>query len=58
MKGVRSEMPITTRTIGGFRKFDKVKYFGEEHFIKGRMSSGYAVLMNFNGVKADFFCYA
>lgn len=53
-KGVRSEIPITTRKIGGFRKFDKVQYFGKEYFIKGRMSSGYAFLMSFDGVKADF----
>ncbi len=32
------------------RKFDKVKYFGKEYFIKGRMSSGYAVLMDIDGM--------
>ena len=53
-KGIRSEQPITTSKICGFRKYDKVKYFGKEYFIKGRMSTGYAVLMNINGEKADF----
>lgn len=53
-KGIRSEQPITTGKICGFRKYDKVKYFGKEYFIKGRMSAGYAVLMNIGGEKADF----
>ena len=53
-KGIRSERPITTGKICGFRKFDKVKYFGKEYFIKGRMSTGYAVLMDIDGNKADF----
>jgi len=54
MKGVRSEQAITTGKIQGFRKFDKVKYFGKEYFIKGRMSSGYAILMDIEGNKIDF----
>lgn len=45
-KGVRSEQKIPTGKIQGFRKFDKVKYLGNEYFIKGRMSTGYAILMN------------
>ena len=53
-KGVRSEQPIVTDKICGFRKFDKVKYFGREYFIKGRMSTGYAILMNIEGKKIDF----
>lgn len=53
-KGIRSEQPIVTDKICGFRKYDKVKYFGREYFIKGRMSTGYAILMNINGEKADF----
>lgn len=53
-KGVRSEQPIVTKKIHGFRKFDKVKYFGREYFIKGRMSTGYAILMDIDGRKADF----
>lgn len=40
--------------IQGFRRFDKVKYFGKEYFIKGRMSSGFAVLMDIFNNKIDF----
>lgn len=53
-KGVRSELKIDTGKIQGFRKFDKVRYFGKEYFIKGRMSSGYAMLMDIHGNKVDF----
>ena len=48
-KGVRSEQRITTGKIRGFRKFDKVRYQGQEFFIKGRMSTGYAILMDIAG---------
>lgn len=53
-KGIRSEQPIITDKICGFRKFDKVRYFGNDYFIKGRMSTGYAILMDIDGNKADF----
>ena len=53
-KGIMSEQRLNTSKIQGFRKFDKVKYFGKEYFIKGRMSSGYAVLMDIDGNKIDF----
>ena len=53
-KGVRSEQKIPTNKIMGFRKFDKVKYLGQEYFIKGRMSSGFAILMDINCKKIDF----
>ena len=53
-KGIRSEQPIVTDKICGFRKFDKVRYFGNDYFIKGRMSTGYAILMDIDGSKADF----
>lgn len=53
-KGIRSEQPITTDKICGFRKFDKVRYFGKDYFIKGRMSTGYTILMDIDGNKADF----
>ena len=53
-KGVRSEQMIPTGKIQGFRKFDKVSYLGSEYFIKGRMSTGYAILMNIDGNKIDF----
>ncbi len=50
-KGVRSEQRIPTSKIGGFRKFDKVKYLGQEYLIKGRMTTGYAILMTLDGTK-------
>ena len=53
-KGIRSEKPIVTDKIYGFKKFDKVRYFGHDYFIKGRMSTGYAILMDIDGNKADF----
>lgn len=53
-KGIRSEQSITTGKICGFRKFDKVKYFGKEYFVKGRMSTGYTILMDIYGNKIDF----
>ena len=47
---------LTIGKIHGFRKFDKVKYSGEEYFIKGRMSAGTGtvILMNIDGTKIDF----
>ena len=53
-QGVRSEQKLTTGKICGFRKFDKVRYFGKKYFIKGRMSTGYAILMDIDGKKIDF----
>ena len=53
-KGIRGEQRIPTGKICGFKKFDKVEYLGEKYFIKGRMSSGFAILMNIFGEKADF----
>jgi hypothetical protein len=51
--GSRSEKSMPTGKIMGFRKFDKVEWLGQELFIKGRMSSGYAVLMDINGKTVD-----
>ena len=53
-EGVRGEKVITVGKIQGFRKFDKVKYFRKEYFIKGRMSRGYAILMDIFNNKIDF----
>ena len=53
-KGIRSEQLLNTDKICGFRKFDKVRYFGKDYFIKGRMSTGYAILMDIFSNKADF----
>lgn len=52
-KGVRSEQKIETIKIKGFRKYDRVRYLGNEYFIKGRMSSGYAILMDIHSQKID-----
>ena len=52
-KGVRSEQIIPVGKISGFRKFDKVKYLGNEYFIKGRMATGYAILMNIKNEKIN-----
>ncbi len=48
-KGVRSQRRIPTGKIQGIRKFDKVNYRSQEYFIKGRMSAGYAILMDIKG---------
>ena len=53
-KGIRSEQKLNTKKICGFRKFDRVRYFGKEYFIKGRMSTGYTILMDIDGNKIDF----
>ena len=53
-KGVRGEQRISVGKIQGFRKFDKISYFGKGYFIKGRMSSGFAVLMDVFNNKIDF----
>ena len=53
-KGIRGEQSIPVGKIQGFRKFDKVRYLGKEYFIKGRMSSGFAILMDIFNNKIDF----
>ncbi|MFX0064461.1 MAG: RNA-guided endonuclease IscB [Candidatus Hermodarchaeota archaeon] len=50
-KGKRSEQPVTRSKIQGFMTYDKVRYYGQEYFIKGRMSTGYAILMDIYGSK-------
>lgn len=52
-KGVRSERHLTTGKIQGYRKFDKVSYLGRDYFIKGRMATGYAILMDIEGNKVN-----
>lgn len=53
-KGIRGEQKLPTGKICGFRKFDKVEYLGEKYFVKGRMNSGFAILMNIFSEKVDF----
>ena len=45
-KGIRSQMKIPTGKIMNVRKFDKVKCNNIICFIKGRMSTGYAIGMD------------
>jgi hypothetical protein len=52
-KGKHSEQRIPTGKLGGFRKVDKVRYKGNEYFIKGRMATGYAVVVDIHGNKID-----
>jgi len=52
-KGVRSQQKIPTGKIQGFRKFDKIKYLNLEYFIKGRMTTGYAILMDIHENKIN-----
>ena len=53
-KGIRSEKTIPKGKIDGFKKYDKVRYFGNEYFVKGRMTTGYLQLMNIYGEKISF----
>lgn len=53
-KGVRSEITIPNHKIQGFNKFDKVLYKGNKYFIKGRYSTGYAILMDIKGITQKF----
>lgn len=53
-KGKHSQIRIPTGKIQGFRKFDKVDYFGTIGFIQGKMSTGFATLMDINGKKISF----
>ena len=52
--GDRGEKSIPLGKVHGFKKFDKVKYLGEECFVKGRRSSGNFVLMDIFGKNIDF----
>lgn len=53
-RGRRSEEKIPTGKIMGIRKFDKVEWKGNGYFVKGRMSTGYAILMDIDGKKVEF----
>lgn len=52
--GKRSEQLLPTHKIMGFRKYDKVLWNAQESFIKGRMSTGYAILMDIEEKKIPF----
>ena len=51
--GGHSEKSMPTGKLMGIRKFDKVKHLDQSLFIKGRMSTGYAVLMDIDGKAVD-----
>ncbi len=51
--GARSEKDIPTGKIMGIKKFDKVISNGVTGFVKGRMSTGYAILMDIDGKKLE-----
>lgn len=53
-RGSRSQQKSPVGKIQGFRKFDKVKYLKQEYFIKSRMSTGYAKLMDIFSITIDF----
>ncbi len=53
-KGVYGEKRVPTYKLFGFRKFDKVRYFGKEYFIKGRRSAGTCALMDIFNQVVDF----
>jgi len=43
--GARSEKTYPSGRVQGFKRYDKVLWKGEQYFIKGLMSNGYAKLM-------------
>jgi hypothetical protein len=51
--GLRSEKNIPMSKIMGIKKFDKVNSNGTIGFVKGRMSTGYAILMDIDGKTLD-----
>ena len=52
-KGIRSHIRNkVSRVIFGFRQWDKVRYKGQEYFIKGRRLSGYFSLSDVFGSMA------
>ena len=53
-KGIRSERKLPTGKVHGFKRYDKVKYFREVCFVKGRRTNGGFVLMDINNISIDF----
>lgn len=49
--GIRSEKSYPKGKIFGFKTWDKVRYKNQVWFIKGTMSTGYAILSNIFGIK-------
>ena len=55
-KGSHGQQILPVGKVQGFRKFDKVYYKDQEYFIKGKMSRGYAILMDIfnNEIKFNY----
>lgn len=53
-KGSCSEKVLPKGKVNGFRRFDRIRYFGKDYFIKGRRTSGTGELMDVEGNKIDF----
>lgn len=51
-KGIRPK--LNRGKVMGFKRFDRVEYFGTICFVKGKMSTGYAILMDIDGQSLDF----
>lgn len=51
--GIRSEKRYPDGKIFGFKRWDKVLYNNTKAFVKGRMSSGYAILCDIFGNKLN-----
>ena len=51
-KGIRPK--LSRGKVMGFKRFDRVEYFGTVAFVKGKMATGYAILMDIEGKKIDF----
>jgi hypothetical protein len=45
----KTTIPINTKKINGFRKFDKIEYFGKQYFITTVRTDGRAELVNLDG---------
>lgn len=53
-QGAHDERKIPTGKVHGFKRYDKVKYFGMVCFINARRTKGDFVLMDINNNKLDF----
>ena len=45
----KTTIPINTKKINGFRKFDKIEYFGKQYFIACMRKNGGVELINLDG---------
>ena len=53
-RGVKGKQKLPTGKLYGFRRFDKVRYFRKEYFIKSRNNAGYTMLMDIFDNEIDF----